>query len=201
MNDEPPIHPALLNGTMKMKAIRIALLIVASSATAAAAQTPRPTPATPAPPHDVRPSIPGRGALAVRSPQFADFPAGAVFRGRPAAVDVGSARGAASHRTVLRRGVAKGANFAGHYAVVTWGCGTACERFALVDVRTGKVWMSPMELTRGAQYRVDSGLFIANPLPGGDRGRCGSSAGNPCPSPLMLRGGRLVPLDSPPSHS
>jgi hypothetical protein len=136
----------------------------------------------------------------VRSPQFSDFPAGAVFHGTPAAVDLSSARGARSFRTVLRSGAAKGPNFAGHYAVVTWGCGTACERFALVDVRTGKVWMSPMELARGAAYHIDSTLFIANPLEGDERGQCGSSVRNPCPSPLMLRGGRLVPLDSPPSH-
>jgi hypothetical protein len=43
-------------------------------------------------------------------------------------------------RTVLREGVREGANFAGHYALVSFGCGTACMISAIVDVRNGRVF-------------------------------------------------------------
>jgi hypothetical protein len=43
------------------------------------------------------------------------------------------------YRTVLRNGIESGANFAGHYAVVVWGCGSSCSSFAIVNLKTGKV--------------------------------------------------------------
>ena len=33
----------------------------------------------------------------------------------------------------------EGPNYAGHYRVVVWGCGTSCAMFAVVDLRNGKV--------------------------------------------------------------
>jgi hypothetical protein len=176
-----------------MRAIRIAVALAALAAAPLAAQV------HPTPPNDTRPSIPGRGALAVRSPRFADFAVQSVYHGRVAAPVLSTAV-ARQHRTVIRQGVANGANFAGHYAVVTWGCGTACQRFALVDVQTGRVTVSPMRLVRGAEFRENSTLFIGNPADEATRQHCGSSPASPCPTFLMLRGGRLVPLDSPPSH-
>jgi hypothetical protein len=54
-------------------------------------------------------------------------------------------------------------NFAGNYRVVLWGCGTSCESGAIVDAATGRVYDLPMSLEVGAQYRVDSRLFVADP--------------------------------------
>jgi hypothetical protein len=67
--------------------------------------------------------------------------------------------------TVLRRGVRQnGVNFAGWFALVKWGCGSNCELFAIVDLRNGRVYHdSAFVLARGAQYRADSALFVANP--------------------------------------
>jgi hypothetical protein len=68
-------------------------------------------------------------------------------------------------RTVLRRGVREnGANFAGWYSVVEWGCGSNCRLFAIVDLRNGRIYHNrEFVLARGAQYRADSALFVANP--------------------------------------
>ena len=68
-------------------------------------------------------------------------------------------------RTVLRRGVReKGVNFAGWYCLVEWGCGNNCRLFAIVDLRNGRIYHdSTFVLLRGAQYRADSVLFVANP--------------------------------------
>lgn len=44
------------------------------------------------------------------------------------------------YRTTIREAAAEGVNFAGHYAVAKWGCGTGCVGFVIVDLRTGKVF-------------------------------------------------------------
>jgi len=36
-----------------------------------------------------------------------------------------------------------GPNFAGHYFVIRWGCGSECLMMAIVDARTGKVYDPP----------------------------------------------------------
>lgn len=57
-------------------------------------------------------------------------------------------------------------NFAGHYTVVFWGCGTACAAFVIVDDRTGEVY-EPPELARGVDlgvggpsFHIDSRLLV-----------------------------------------
>jgi len=59
--------------------------------------------------------------------------------------------------------VGRKADFAGHYVVVTWGCGTSCQAVALVDVDGGKVTFAPFSTSLGAEYRPDSTLFIDSP--------------------------------------
>jgi hypothetical protein len=46
---------------------------------------------------------------------------------------------ARTYRTWFRSEVAKGPNFAGHYRVIVWGCGTSCAMFAVVNLNTGRV--------------------------------------------------------------
>jgi len=43
------------------------------------------------------------------------------------------------YRTLLRDEISKGPNFAGHYRVAIWGCGTSCAMFAIVNLKTGQV--------------------------------------------------------------
>jgi hypothetical protein len=43
------------------------------------------------------------------------------------------------YRTVLRNFIESGANYAGHYTVVVWGCGSSCSSFAVVNLKTGQV--------------------------------------------------------------
>ncbi len=42
-------------------------------------------------------------------------------------------------RTVFSQQTKKGPNYAGHYRVVVWGCGSSCASFAVVNLRTGRV--------------------------------------------------------------
>ena len=66
-------------------------------------------------------------------------------------------------RTRLIEGAKKGPNFAGHYTVVTWGCGTNCAVVAIVDAKTGIVHFAPFILNVGGKFKIDSNLFIVNP--------------------------------------
>ena len=66
-------------------------------------------------------------------------------------------------RTVIREGAEGVPNFAGHLRVVEWGCGSGCQKFAIVDKRTGDIHMFERAATFGASFRSDSRLFIINP--------------------------------------
>jgi hypothetical protein len=79
-----------------------------------------------------------------KPPRFQDFPATHIFKGKPARVDVNSRPDARMFRTQLRTQAAEGPDFAGHYKIATWGCGSSCESFAIVDSITGKVWFPPV---------------------------------------------------------
>ena len=47
--------------------------------------------------------------------------------------------------------------------MVTWGCGSPCHSFAIVDARTGRVYMVPFSTMEGAEYQLNSALFVAEP--------------------------------------
>ncbi|HEU4598055.1 MAG TPA: hypothetical protein VFS10_23205 [Pyrinomonadaceae bacterium] len=77
-------------------------------------------------------------------PRFESYPA-RVYRGRVARVNLRSARGAGTFRTRLREGAKEGVNFAGHFSLVGWGCGTGCMSVAVIDAKNGAVHF-PKEL-------------------------------------------------------
>src|ERR1700743_182434 len=70
---------------------------------------------------------------------FSQYSVTSIFKGAPAKPQLTSET-ARRFRTVISEGANKGPNFAGHYTVVTWGCGADCASFAIVDALTGKVF-------------------------------------------------------------
>src|SRR5438876_12343620 len=62
-----------------------------------------------------------------------------VFTGTPQPIDLSSYPGAKAYRTKLSEGARLGPNFAGHYTVVTIGCGAQCQENWLIDAQTGKI--------------------------------------------------------------
>jgi ankyrin repeat protein len=97
-----------------------------------------------------------------RAPRFEDFPVARIYKGAPARVDLSSNPLARAYRTRIREGARKGPNFAGHYTVVTWGCGSNCEVNAIVDAPTGLVYDGFGD-ERGADFKINSNLMIADP--------------------------------------
>jgi hypothetical protein len=96
-------------------------------------------------------------------PRFEDYPVLEKFKGRPAPVNLRSHPDARLFRTRLREAAKNKPNFAGHYILVTWGCGASCNTVALIDARTGKVYFAPFEVTASSDFRLDSRLFVLNP--------------------------------------
>jgi hypothetical protein len=96
------------------------------------------------------------------NPPFEEYSVVDSFKGRPAPVDLSSDPKARRYRTMLREGAAEGPNFAGHYTVVTWGCGTECQVHSIVDARTGRVYMFPFVTGYDLAFRRDSRLLVAD---------------------------------------
>ena len=88
-------------------------------------------------------------------PNFTAYPA-AVERPRVRSIDFNKNPDARSLHTRLTAGLRSGVNFAGHYVLVGWGCGTGCISGAIIDARTGNViW--PEQLSGiGVYYAGDS---------------------------------------------
>jgi hypothetical protein len=114
------------------------------------------------------------------APRFEQYPSKVEKLKKLATVNLRSHPEARTYRTVLRRGAAEGANFAGHYTVIGWGCGTSCTQLAIVNLKTGKV-IFPGDFSSthgvhlaaddfekeagsggfgGLRYRIDSRLLI-----------------------------------------
>jgi hypothetical protein len=96
-------------------------------------------------------------------PEFRDYPAARVRALPPARADLSSSSGSRYYRTRLREAARKGPNFAGHYTIVTWGCGSDCFDIAVVDARTGRVWFAPFTGAHDLAFRLDSRLLIVDP--------------------------------------
>lgn len=73
------------------------------------------------------------------APTFASYRVAVQRTPHTPRLDLNSNPVANEYRTVLRREVAVGPNFAGHYRVATWGCGSSCAMFAVVDLTSGRV--------------------------------------------------------------
>lgn len=82
-------------------------------------------------------------AISQATPRFEDYPAPAKTIGAPAPVNLASHPEAREYRTRIRSGARAGPNFARHFTIVGWGCGTSCLQWGVVNARTGKVWFEP----------------------------------------------------------
>lgn len=77
--------------------------------------------------------------LPSHAPAFTDY-AVPVYQGKLTAPDVRTHPRSRLFRTMIRQGAKAGPNFAGHYTLVFWGCGTNCLGLAIVDAISGQVF-------------------------------------------------------------
>jgi hypothetical protein len=142
--------------------------------------------------HTIRPSDVPKDA-----PRFSDYPA-RPYPGPNAVPDVLGDPRSRMYRTQLRGWAREKPNFAGHYILATWGCGTGCAQIAVIDALTGRVFhpsgartnsvanvhdelfvdgdSSPRRADFGAlRYRVDSRLLVLIGTPENRAGNHGIS--------------------------
>ena len=107
-----------------------------------------------------------------------------IFHGQPASPQIVN-KDHLAFRTAITDAARKGPNFAGHYSVAVWDCGSECTAGAVVDETTGKVFSVPFNILtlplvegtpddpahefKGAVYELKSRLFIADGCPEGKR--------------------------------
>lgn len=88
-----------------------------------------------------------------------------VYRGSPAKPNFQSNPGSVRFKTRIRDGIGEGVNFAGHYAIIAFGCGTDCSYGFFVDVKSGRIFDLPLggEKNYGLSmdYRPNSKLMRA----------------------------------------
>lgn len=110
-------------------------------------------------------------------PKHSAYPA-PVEKVRARSIDFRHSPGAGTFRTRLREALAEGTDFAGHYKIAGWGCGTGCISGAIIDVRNGRVYF-PEELyalsvgyftgeyeTEPLKYKANSRLLVISGIPG-----------------------------------
>ena len=96
-------------------------------------------------------------------PRFADYPVPAVSTEKVKSIDLRNSKKALNFKTAAREVIGRAPNFAGHYVVITQGCGTSCQAVALVEVTSGKVHVAPFSTALGSEFRTESRLFIDSP--------------------------------------
>lgn len=93
-----------------------------------------------------------------------DFRSKAIFIEKPKPINLNSYPGASRYRTVLKKGLNEGVNFAGHLIVITNGCGSNCQMNWIVDAKNGRI-INMLYSHIGTQYQRESNLLIINPQP------------------------------------
>ena len=109
--------------------------------------------------------------LLLADPTFADYPSPADFQGTPAK-PVLKTPAQKQSRTMSTDGAKKGPNFAGHFTIAQWGCGSGCVSIAVVDAKTGTVYDGPFKVLTSSplagpelDFQVRSRLLIARGCP------------------------------------
>ena len=97
------------------------------------------------------------------APSFEDFSIADIYTDEKKAPDFSTDRGSLTFKTVIEEGLRGGPNFAGHYSIVSIGCGTMCQTYKIVDLKTGKIFSPSFASSEGVSYRLGSNLIITNP--------------------------------------
>lgn len=101
------------------------------------------------------------GTLAQETPTFGEH-AVKVEKIKSPTVNLASNKRARTFRTNLKNASKEKINFAGHYILTNWGCGTNCSMSGIIDARNGNVYF-PREL-EGYGYALQEWEGTDEPL-------------------------------------
>lgn len=86
-----------------------------------------------------------------------------TFTCKQAGINYSSNKTARRFRSAINLSIDNfGMNFAGHYNLSRWGCGTSCQNGAITDLQTGHVYDIPTA-SLDYEFRKDSRLLVVNP--------------------------------------
>ncbi|NHN24694.1 hypothetical protein FIA58_003310 [Flavobacterium jejuense] len=85
----------------------------------------------------------------------------AIYKGKLSEPDFSTNLQAKRFKTNIKKECANGINFAGHYTLITWGCGSPCQSGVLVDRKTGKIY-GGYGTSLGSKFKKDSRMIIKN---------------------------------------
>lgn len=93
---------------------------------------------------------------------FDDFKVDEIINESGADLDLSSHNAGNSFRTRIRKAFAEDStNFAGHYSLVYWGCGTACQSGVIIDRLNRKIFDLPAA-NSGYDFKPDSRMLFVN---------------------------------------
>jgi hypothetical protein len=94
---------------------------------------------------------------------FLDFKVDSVFKGERHSLDFSSNPPSKMFITRIRETYKSGkANFAGHYYLTDWGCGSPCQMCVIVDLVSGRIYDGP-GAALGYEFQKDSRMLVVNP--------------------------------------
>jgi hypothetical protein len=100
--------------------------------------------------------------------QFSDYKVDSIYKGELADPDFKTDPQARHYQTRIKNECEEqGVNFAGHYTITEFGCGTFCSTMAIVDRITGKIIYSKIPFDKddghcGCDYQTNSSMLIVN---------------------------------------
>lgn len=95
--------------------------------------------------------------------KFQKFPTKEKYKGTPAKPII-KTQGDRLFRTRLREAAAKGPDFAGHFKVATWGCGSdGCTSFRIIDSNTGEILPVGGTVSRSCRQDNDEDILVYQP--------------------------------------
>ncbi len=90
-------------------------------------------------------------------PKFEHYPAVANFNGRPVK-PILATRTEHAYRTQIREQASAGPNFAGHFTLAKWGCGSPCLAFVIIDSKSGSIYDPGFSVGCAQENGMDAGI-------------------------------------------
>ena len=104
-----------------------------------------------------------------RPPYFWEYPVNSIYKNKVGTVKI-SGRDQYLYRTRIKSLKGRTPDFAGHYVIDLWGCGTECLMGVIVDARTGRAHFLPFTICcwehyedrnfRPVRYQLKSRMII-----------------------------------------
>ena len=90
-------------------------------------------------------------------PEFKHYPAVTDFKDMPAKPLLVTPKEHV-YRTQIREQASMGPNFAGHFTIAKWGCGSPCLAFVIVDSKSGKVYDPGFSVACADENGIDASI-------------------------------------------